>query len=40
MSGAETLYLEFVLGAFSIFAMAVGYQSWAESRALTKKTEG
>ena len=36
MSNGELFYLALVLGSFSIFALVVGYQSFAESRWLKK----
>ncbi len=36
MSSGELLFLAIVVGAFCTFALAVGYQSFAESRWLKK----
>lgn len=39
MSNGEVFYLALVFGAFSIFALVVGYQSFAETRWLKKKKD-
>ena len=40
MWSGELFYLAFVVGAFGVFAMVVGYQSFAESRWLKQKKKG